>query len=717
MALDKSYGIALGWPLGPGQKATGTPTPTPLFSISTDGWQYVTPTPVDLSFAPVSVARQGFTSTGQVTTYNDTLYQTKRVRKVTPDQLQFTDDRVALSDYVYATDSIVGVTNNSIENSPKPTPSWIMPHRLLVGDSVYWEIIPFHRDARINQPVACVRVRATDGTTATPWQYATNYAISTICEDRTAVGVYRGTHNVSSLADGLGWLEAEVYAWIGGAASVRTTADYSGQGEFSPRYFLKDVARAASPPLAYISPTGVNATGVWSTNPATAKANPFLDDAGARDAIYTTGAAVTGGKADGCRIRAMAGTNVLTNSNSALRKRLDCAALVIERDPDSPRSACIVSFGAAGWNPNTGVKADGSGPSLLGPLTETATLLYDVSVLRTGAGQIGVTTSGAVSVPHFIQYWNVALDNGGQTLTWIAGGQVFDTSYGLSITNGTGGSLQNGTSSRRRMWRGLQVDLANGGLEGVLVVGCELTRPGSIAPTVVTNAGMIAYANRLLKVDRETFNTGASTGVLDRFVIAQNLVEYTGTTSGNRGAGISADSGTVSLVHPIVIHNTATGIGSVGRWNPLYDETLGVVRMHKLQRIAGNNLPQINEKGDEFCGSRGDADAASHVGNFAFEHGVASEGNYTVYVDAGNLPSFRQFYPGMNSKIANGDPLYVDYKGTGGTTASPVAGAGGGDYRLQAGSPARGIVTTAMLGFDLAGQARGTGSQAAGAYV
>ena len=48
------------------------------------------------------------------------------------------------------------------------------------------------------------------------------------------------------------------------------------------------------------------------------------------------------------------------------------------------------------------------------------------------------------------------------------------------------------------------------------------------------------------------------------------------------------------------------------------------------------------------------------------------------------------------------------------TTAGPTAGAGGGNYVLQAGSPARGIVEGVLIGFDLAGTARAANGAAGG---
>lgn len=51
-----------------------------------------------------------------------------------------------------------------------------------------------------------------------------------------------------------------------------------------------------------------------------------------------------------------------------------------------------------------------------------------------------------------------------------------------------------------------------------------------------------------------------------------------------------------------------------------------------------------------------------------------------------------------------------------GSTLGGFAGAGGGDYNLQAGSPAKAMVSNAVLGFDYAGTARPTTGDSAGAY-
>lgn len=81
--------------------------------------------------------------------------------------------------------------------------------------------------------------------------------------------------------------------------------------------------------------------------------------------------------------------------------------------------------------------------------------------------------------------------------------------------------------------------------------------------------------------------------------------------------------------------------------------------------------------------------------------------------------SFAQAYFGLGASFgvtntgAGNDPLFTSYQGT---TIGPVAGAGNGTYTLQTGSPAKSLVTSSPVPFDLAGNAR-SGTVAAGAYV
>ena len=101
-----------------GLTAAGGSAPPPFSAIAADGWQATVDSPTDLSLSTFTVTRDGFDSTGTATTHDETMYLTKRVRQVYPNQASFTTDKVTLSDYVYADDVIAGATNSSTVASP-----------------------------------------------------------------------------------------------------------------------------------------------------------------------------------------------------------------------------------------------------------------------------------------------------------------------------------------------------------------------------------------------------------------------------------------------------------------------------------------------------------------------------------------------------------------------------------------------------------------------
>ena len=270
----------------PAHAASGPVTPAAPFSaVNADGWTVTYPSPpaIDPMGAPVPVplSRAGFAAEGVPTTHTDTLTLTKRVRLPYPNQAVLSASTVALSDYVYATDSIAGVTNLSVAVSPKPIANWVMTDRRVVGDMVTLEVVAFHRNARGGDQVACIEFSATDGT-ATVTTLVNASSVSPRPSDRNAVVVYRCDLDISTLANpAVITCNAKVYPWIGSAASVRDSAASGIAREFSPRVFVRNTARHATPPLAYVATGGNDTTGVVSTAPATASAQPFATVLGA----------------------------------------------------------------------------------------------------------------------------------------------------------------------------------------------------------------------------------------------------------------------------------------------------------------------------------------------------------------------------------------------------------------------------------------------------
>ncbi|WP_414902455.1 hypothetical protein ACMT1E_04295 [Sphingomonas flavalba] len=669
--------------------------PAPLVtSIDVSGWTAAwadgTPPTFDPAGNPQSVyvLRAGFGATGAATTHLDTLIVTRRLREPWPDQATWTAGTVVLSDYVYATDTIAGVTNNSTESSPKPVANWGTTDRQVVGDRLVGEIIAGHRDARDGKPVACVVVTVTDGTT-TVSQTVSAMAISLRPGDKCPVLVYPYDIDISSLNVGQVTKNAKVYPWVGDAASVLdSSAGTANSREFCPQVFTHDPVLAANPPLAYISSSGNDGTGVVSTSASTAKAAPFATVTGALNKLRSTYTYT-----DGCRIRIMDAATVANPTYNPTWQ--SGAALIIERDPDVPRASAVLTFGAANVN-----------------MSQTWLVVRDLTVARAGVYGLNVATGGRLILR------DVDMDNASHNSALIAANSLY-IDGGVTITNPASNVLNAG-SAEIRMVRGLTYG-ANGRtdpIEGWLVAGCDL-KGVLLANGARGQSGMIVVCNAIRGVGgtNGVFSIGTTADV-NGALIANNLIEWT-TTSSSPAYRPSSDNGTGNITHLLDWHNTIVGYGNTARSNILYNETVGTLRAHKLCSSIGSIHTQINTKHDVFCGGRGDVDASSKTGGWPYMLGVGCRGTVALFVDAGG-GTFAQEYPGEKALIGASATVMADVRFTDNKAVTGAgAGAGDGAYTLEAGSAAFDRISAghAVLPFDLAGVTRrNDGTGAAGAY-
>ena len=684
--------IGLAIPQRARRRAVAPAPSAPISAVAASGWSATMPTPADLALSPITVSRQGFDATGAAATIVDTLYTTKRVRQAYPNQTVLTTDTVALSDYVYSTDTVSGVTNGSAETSPKPIANWSMVDRKVVGNALTLSVVAFHRNGRAGKPVACVVFRATDGTTTVT---ATASALTATVDLLTGLRVleYVATLDISALADNAAvTANAKVYPWIGGAASVRDSADLANQWEFAPRSFRKNTARAAAPNLICVKATGNDSTGVVSTNAATAEATPCLTLAGAINRARTLLGTGTGAL-DGLRVRLDAGTWTRTATPTANTVN---AAIVIEPIPGVAKAACILQIGATNH---------GFGLSHLN--------IRGLTLQRTGAWYINNATAGVTAIE------DCAVDfgaNTGQLGTATVAQYWINVAFTAAAS--TGDALLNSNGAIQAMMRGCTGGAANSvaKVEMICHLGNAMTGGRLDSSANRAQDGVIVAFNRFIAVGNGT-SIPVSAGVgsaISGFALVQNVFEYT-STGLQRGFMPSGDSGTASIAHLVCWHNSFAGFDTYGRGNLLYDETTGTARTHKLQSFVGNIHVQINTKSDIFKTD------GTKLGNWAYDNGVGCRGEFSIYRNAaGNLTSgFHQTYPGLSANIGTvnagvgNDPLYTANQAT---TSGPTAGAGGGTYTLQAGSPAKGLVADSPLAVDLAGSAR-AGTVAAGAYV
>lgn len=673
-------------------------------SINADGWSVTTtnnPPTMDPDGAGakfVYVIRKGYDDAANVTTWLEKLTLTKRIRLPYPNQATLTPDQVALSDYVYADDVIIGVTNNSTVTSPKPIANWARYSKRVLGNTFpkeLLEIVVAHRNAGENKEVAAVKATLTDGTTTIT---VSNFVqvVSGHSGDKFPVVVWRPATDIdiSALADTTITQQGLCYPRAGVTASIADSSLNSGEREFSPRTYRKNVALAATIRHVYVSTAGNDTSGVGSTTYATAKATPCLTVLGAINKAITTWAEmdnvqITIGD-DGGTPFAMASTAATRAQNGG-----EC---LITRDPLVAKANARVSFGAAAFRNRFPFLA-----------------FRDTSIVRTGTGQF----NGEASPNLRILFENCDIDGGGQTST-ILSSTAHDYHMGTVFTNMGNGSLNAAASTEHRLFRGISA--SNTPVEGWFVIGSAFVTPGLFAQTR-TASGSIFGFNRVLGISTTTgAHDIANPGDVLGAAFLQNLYEFS-SASQYFTLRISGDGATGNNEHVCIHNNTYAGAFQAGRWNVFYDEAT-TPRTSKLMSVVGNIAVAIYTKSDVFRGqNQAGADASTRTGNWPFMYGVGCRANFSQFQS--NTPlggSEAQEYPGLRAKIGTSqtvrqDPLFTSYQGTT-VAAGPTytAGAGGGDYSLQAGSPAIGMNDNGVIAFDLAGNARSATASSSGAY-
>jgi hypothetical protein len=229
--------------------------------------------------------------------------------------------------------------------------------------------------------------------------------------------------------------------------------------------------------------------------------------------------------------------------------------------------------------------------------------------------------------------------------------------------------------------------------------------------------------------------TIAATGT---FAVGQTVCRRTGAApqASEEFVILSLDSGTLGAVGSTYTISGAPQTLSARAFRTAY-ATDTLARNHGLISIKGNIFePRRATKGDLFVGVNPYtycltlAQVAARQGNWAYAHGVDCHDNVT-----GWITNFIEDYQGINSVFPGlvgvwsgtgfpgasrltADNQYVNWRAATATAGAPVAGAGGGDYRLTNGHPGinrcQGRVYTSH---DLAGQPRvANTNNSAGAY-
>lgn len=717
----------------------GIAVSSPISAIAADGMQAAMRTPADLAYAPIAVSRAGFDSGGHVTTHSRTVRTTKRVRQPYPNHALKTADAAALSRNIYSSDSVPGAVNLSTLKAPKPVAAWALGHRTAFTVTPEVEVVAGHLDAEQGKQIAGVRFIASDGVNPPIEQFVSTPVISGRAGDKVPLPVYRLTADCSALANGPITVNAEVVPHIGtdsvtyadscNLKSAEETALNASPRGFKTLHFHKKVR-----PFCYVSTTGNNATGVWSTDDATARANPFLTMRGAIQGAQKTSSpnnnavtAFTTEGLNGLELRFQAGSFVLQGDTAARASGI--AGLLLTRDPLVAKSAVTLTFGASAYQVLM------TAPS---GFASAAVTIRGVTVQRTDTGGTAAQiTSGAAA----IWFDDVDYDTRGLSTAIGASATVDIRMSGVRIFNSLAGGALAATSLGQvatrsyLLLRGVEADMNGGAIEGYCMMASRIVRPGLITfGGRGEGASGAVFARNILSdpaigADGDLISFGLGENVSGLY-LSHVLIDWPNPGGSVRTLGISRDDGTGDTDNIIVEHVTAPAYWSHGRWNIFYDDTVAEARSHTRSRVTGCIMGQVNLKNDIFAGSRGAVDASTRRGSWPASYGVNWSGNFVLWNDANNsggsdtvLSSFSPEFVGVGSKrnasnSAATDPGFVGYTGQTGSGGVAVAGTLGSDFHLSPGAAARGIVAEPVRAFDFAGTAVNAGEvDAAGVYA
>lgn len=692
-----------------------------ITAIDAAGWT-VTAAPSDYVSRSARVVAPGFNATGgSIALPPISIPMTGRMRQPTAYPYVVSIPLLASTSYmaerINAADMVLGngIVNNSTSQYPKCIANWADGDRLIVGNTVTVYLTAWHWYG-----IACIIGTADDGDGHTATAITTTQVILPGNDANKIVG-YVLTFDVSGFTDKRDFdVNARVYPKRGTAGSildssaVTTITGSKTTRNFGPRTYRRDVTLFNNPIYAYVSLTGDDGTGAVNTVAASALSQPFATIAAARTALKnSTLSGKVANSDDGCIVRLLAGNHALntvtTFTNSAT------TAVIIEAAPGESRDTVTITSNA-------------TAPSMRTNFLR----VRNVNWVRGGAGYVvGMVTAPICKV--FTE--DCVLNNGGQGTNF----------FGSGIASIRGGIVRNGgtlaiaigatTVVRHELVRGVTLDTVPTAaatmqsVDGYNAIGNTIHGGGVNNSTNSADNSVIAF-NRFLKGRNAaiSFQVPSGGNLISGVVIAQNVVEYTYEVS-NPAVRVSGDSELISMDNVLMIYNTTAGMDTFGRENAFYDDSAGTTRRtHTWVMDRFNGKSQSNCKIDRFVANgQNNSDGPNRIGGF--EHAVAACGvgyNHVRYRNAssGDI-SFGPENFGIGTIVPTtntppgGDPLFVDYKGVTGTTASPVAGIGGGNYRVLAGSPyiAKVPGELQLLDFDLDGNPRPkTGFGTIGAY-
>lgn len=683
----------------------------------------------DTSTAKValSITSTGYDDTGGVISVSRTVYNTQTKNalvpsETTPDETVVGSDvkiRIALTDYVYAGETITAailgglytqggtpsaaslaqaVTNSSTATHQKVVTNWTMvPKQRVTGNTFRVRAVAFHRHGEQGRPVRAVKFIATDAHSHTAEAWVTAPAVdSTMTGDQVKVCEYFADLDVSAFTnlDDL-TLNLEAYPWVGDSGAVQKTAT-SGYSQPTPHpaplTFLIDKAGTYGVTVAVVSSAGNDGTG--------AVVDSVSFNAGSPPAAFAT----IGGAA-----------NAIRAYNQTNRSRTDIGGGVIYLRAGS--HAFIGASGTFGTTPKTWCTITtfpGDAQAVIGSQS-VATKLTSAGLLKIDNVEISSTAVTFNDTGAWLWFNDCRLNSSGSTvvnattLWWVTGGSVPLFTQGLRAFSTNNTSLV--------LARGLDLTGFTKTIQVYTVVGCRKPDSGTSVLFLNDFAGMgCPHPDQTILAFCTSYgwNTTASSQVsfwgnfgntIGGAIVGVILEQRIDSPTSIFEAAASEATSTNTPVNNLILAN-CTVVGA--KINIAYNSAVIVRKERKYWRTILCIFDDINIKGQDFDDPTF-GKSATRDGNLEYQYHVGFEGCYIAEVTGvGGAGSFNGHVPGRftvhrdTTTEAASVVAFVDRKSWTGS----AAGAGGGDYHLQAGSPARSLGTTLRyLPVDINGHA------------
>lgn len=628
---------------------------------------------------------------------------------------------------------LANVTNGSTLGHFRPNCGWHMVPWTRNGNTIHCEVVATHPFGENKRQVESVRFRITDTAAASVTQLVQVMSKSTLNTQGNPVPVYAADIDVSSLADGLVYVDFEAYPFRGDVTfqsnGTASSTVIVGRGDATPAATASvhyDTAKRIplfkeatygsgdAEVFAYVDPTsGVNASGVVSTVAATASASPFQSIAYAlwQTQVYRN-TNYTRNNTSGVRIRLKAGTHDSLGVAGSITPENQTKGQIwsiIERDPAvTDRSTVIIAA------------------------TSTASYRYPHRRLKISGVTISAATSTVIFLDHYNYDYNVNWGTGFVQELWVdncdiqaySGGELIIKKVGgVYYTNNTMVNLgqEYGNAGNYRS----AIPLFCGNIVNAGSVGSGIKAVTVASGNKFYGASRLRPANGVTRLDlySSTYAWDTPIGIANTFNASTQFMSLWGETALNGGSwvlnlhetlvGGGANKGgewfaDANLSPGKSLYFIANSIPSEGA-NFIYNEA-GTTAVYKAGVAQFNACDDWNSKGD-FYGTP----SAARTGAFSARYHVDYYGQ-VVYAATLLTPSPTNLAGEClgRAEVWSGSRNVIFDAGQTGNDSGV-----GGDYRPLYGAAVLNRVPSgkAPLPFDLRGMPyRNDGTDSSGAF-